>query len=970
MKSFYFPGIYNRQRSKLRILAPGYERNTGLGRKSSSPGMMNDRLIKSLAAFPFRAFKHYCSTTHGFFNAGVRKALSFLIFILEFSFTMAMAQTDVPPKTIRVVMDNDYAPYAFQSDEGKLQGILVDQWQAWEEKTGIRVEIHGMDWDEGLRRMRLGEFDVIDGIVETAERLGYFDFSPAYNTIEASIYFRKEISGITDLASLKGFSVGVKAGDQHIGKLKANGSTALMLFQNNEAIIEAAKEHIVRVFVVDDPSALYLLNKAGIEKEFRHSAPVFRDQLRRAVRKGNTNLLSTISEGFAAIDPTELKQINEKWFGRVLNRYEHYLPYLTYAACSVAVAILVIVGLGLWNDTLRKKVLQRTAALSESEQRFRQIAENIHQVFWLIDMSKKTMLYVSPNYEAVWGRSCESLYREPFSFFETIHPEDRPRVLALVEKDHKQDFEVEYQVVQPAGAIRWIWDRRFLIKDPSGNFYRIAGIAEDITERKLAEDKLRESERQLAEAQRLAHIGSWELDLRTKAVNWSDELYNIFGLQPGEIDPAKDAMSFVTTEDRDIVLNTVYSAIQKKESYSFFYRILRRNGEERIIHSCGYIASDDDGNPIKMFGTSQDITERKQAEDELRLAYQRLSYHVENTPLAVIEWDKDLFIKRWSKRAEEIFGWHESESLEKNVYDPEFPLIYIEDLHSVDTINEQLMKGIVSGNLSINRNYTKEGKVIYCEWHNSVLKDEHGNVLTILSLVQDITERKKTEETLNQSYEEIRKLTAHLQNIREDERIAIAREIHDELGQQLTVLKMEAKGLNKNLKNADEGIKRKIGDIIDLLDTMAKSVRRISSELRPSLLYNLGLVAAIEWHLKEFEKRSGIKFILNEPKEELEIPEPIKNGLFRIFQESVTNVNRHANATIIKVILEQKDQQLILSIEDNGQGFEKEKIYTKQTLGILGMKERSQMMGGIYEINSIPGEGTMVIVAVPYTDRI
>ena len=970
MKSFYFPSIYNRQISKLRILALEYERITDFRRKSSSPGMMNDRLIKSLAAFPFRAFKHYCSTTHGFFTAGVRKALFFLILILEFSFTMAMAQTDVPPETIRVIMDNDYAPYAFQSDEGKLQGILVDQWQAWEKKTGIKVEIHGMNWDEGLRRMRSGEFDVIDGIVETAERLEYFDFSPAYNTIEASIYFRKEISGITDLASLKGFSVGVKAGDQHIDKLKANGSTALMLFQNNKAIIEAAKEQTVRVFVVDDPSALYLLNKAGIEKEFRHSAPVFRDQLRRAVSKGNTDLLSTISEGFAAIDPHELKQINEKWFGRVINRYEFYLPYLTYVAYAVAVAILVIVGLGIWNDTLRRKVFQRTAALSESEQRFRQIAENIHQIFWLIDLSKKTMLYVSPNYEAVWGRSCESLYREPFSFFEAIHPEDRPQVLALVEMERKQNFEIEYRVVQPGGAIRWMWDRGFLIKDASGNFYRIAGIAEDITDRKLAENKLRENERQLAEAQRIAHIGSWEWDFRSKTVIWSDELYNIFGLQPGEIDPAKDAMSFVSSEDRDIVLKTIYSAIQNKESYSFYYRILRRNGEERIIHSSGYIVSDDDGNPIKMFGTSQDITERKRADDELRLAYQRLSYHVENTPLAVIEWDKDLFIKRWSKRAEEIFGWNESESLGKNVYDPDFPLIYLEDLHAVDTINEQLMKGIVNGNLSINRNYTKEGKVIYCEWHNSVLKDEHGNIITILSLVQDITERKKTEETLSQSYEKIRKLTAHLQNIREDERITIAREIHDELGQQLTVLKMEVKGLNKNISNADEEIKGKIGDIIDLLDTMVQSVRRISSELRPSLLYNLGLVAAIEWHLKEFEKRSGIKFILNEPKEELEIPGPIKNGLFRIFQESVTNVSRHANATKIKVILEQKDQQLILSIEDDGQGFEKEKIYAKETLGILGMKERCQMMGGTYEINSIPGEGTIVMVAVHYIEKI
>jgi PAS domain S-box-containing protein len=123
-------------------------------------------------------------------------------------------------------------------------------------------------------------------------------------------------------------------------------------------------------------------------------------------------------------------------------------------------------------------------------------------------------------------------------------------------------------------------------------------------------------------------------------------------------------------------------------------------------------------------------------------------YQVENTPLAVIELDKDLFIKRWSKRTEEIFGWKTSEALGKNVYDPDFPIIYTEDMPAVDKINEELTKGIVNRNLSLNRNYTKDGNIIYCEWYNSVLRDEQGNVITILSLVHDVTERKKAEEQL------------------------------------------------------------------------------------------------------------------------------------------------------------------------------------------------------------------------------
>jgi PAS domain S-box-containing protein len=363
------------------------------------------------------------------------------------------------------------------------------------------------------------------------------------------------------------------------------------------------------------------------------------------------------------------------------------------------------------------------------------------------------------------------------------------------------------------------------------------------------------------------------------------------------------------------------------------------------------------------------VMERKQAEDQLRLAYQRLSYHVENTPLAVIEFDKDLTITRWSDRAEEIFGWKVSEALGKNVYDPDFQIVHEEDRKAVDKINEELTKGTVNRNLSLNRNYTRNGQVIDCEWHNSVLRDEQGNVITIMSLVHDVTERKKTEQNLNRSYEEVRQLTSHLQNIREEERSHIAREIHDELGQQLTVLKMDVLGLSKKLGDSDAVIQQKIRDITDLLDTTVRSVRRISSELRPSLLYNLGLDAAIEWHLKEFGKRSDLKTIFIEPAEEVKIPDPVKNGLFRIFQESLTNVGRHANATKVIVSLEQRNGQLTLTIEDDGQGFEQERIGAKQTLGIVGMRERCEMMGGNYAIRSAPGEGTIVAVTVPYDNK-
>ena len=766
----------------------------------------------------------------------VRKILRLSIVALAFISPFAMAQTAVDTmRTIRVVMDNDYAPFVFQSDNGKLQGILIDQWEEWEKKTGIKADIHAMDWGEALRRMRAGEFDVIDCIVKTTERQGYFDFTPAYNSIEASIFFRNDISGITDLVSLKGFPVGVKAGDQHIDYLRANGVTTILTFPNNETIIKAAREHKINVFLIDDPSALYLLNKMGMEAEFRHSAPIFHDELRRAVRKGNTAALNIVSDGFAAIGPDRLKQIDEKWFGKTINRHWSHLPYLTYAVYAGVLAILLIAGLALWNRTLRKRVLERTTALRQSEDRIRLIIDTIPIMAWST-LPDGTVDFVNQRWLDYTGeRGLEDPNR-------VVHPED---LLVAVEN----------------------WFKNISIQKP--------------------------------------------------------------------------------TEDE--------------------MRLRRADGEYRWFRVRTAPLHDEQGNLVKWYGVSIDIEDSRKAEDELQLAYQRLSYHFENTPLAVIELDKGLFIKRWSKRAEEIFGWKVSEALGKNVYDADFPIIYKDDIPAVDTINEQLIKGMVNRNLSLNRNYTKDGKVIYCEWYNSVLRDEQGNVITILSLVHNVTERKRTEDTLQQSYEEIRRLTEHLQNIREEERIAIAREIHDELGQQLTAIKMDVAWIDKKTPEETIDIKRKLKNIIDLLDGSNQSVRRILSELRPRILDDHGLLEAIEWLGRQFSETTGIPVKFTTPEKDIKVSEQMATCFFRVCQEAFTNITRYALAKNVMISIRIVEEDMLLMIEDDGIGFEAAALKNKKSFGILGMKERVLSLGGKFKLISSPGKGTKIIVSLSYS---
>ena len=206
-------------------------------------------------------------------------------------------------RSIRVVMDNNYPPFVFSDGQGKLQGILIDEWRLWENHTGIRAEIHAMDWDEALQRMRAGEFEVIDTVFKTQERAAYWDFSKPYARIDVPIFFHKDISGITGLHSLKGFPVAAKAGDAAVDLLKRNGVTTVLLFTNYEAIVEASGQRKVNVFVMDEPPALYFLNKLGIQDEFRRSAPVNTGEFRRAVKKGDVALLRAVEAGFAALNP-------------------------------------------------------------------------------------------------------------------------------------------------------------------------------------------------------------------------------------------------------------------------------------------------------------------------------------------------------------------------------------------------------------------------------------------------------------------------------------------------------------------------------------------------------------------------------------------------------------------------------------------------------------------------------------------
>ncbi|WP_121357456.1 MEDS domain-containing protein [Flavisolibacter nicotianae] len=214
---------------------------------------------------------------------------------------------------------------------------------------------------------------------------------------------------------------------------------------------------------------------------------------------------------------------------------------------------------------------------------------------------------------------------------------------------------------------------------------------------------------------------------------------------------------------------------------------------------------------------------------------------------------------------------------------------------------------------------------------------------------------------------DLRKLSNHLQIIREEERKHIAREIHDELGQFLTAMKFDIAWLHKKQAATDEAIGERLKALDVQLDAMIQSVRKISAELRPSLLDEIGLEAAMEWHLNEFKKRTAIAYSFEENGHYLQLPDPAKTVLFRIFQESLTNIARHSHAKHIQVRLTLEKGGIGMTVKDNGKGFDPRILNTTKSLGILGMKERAAEMNGLVTISTLPGRGTTISVWLPLT---
>ena len=429
--------------------------------------------------------------------------------------------------------------------------------------------------------------------------------------------------------------------------------------------------------------------------------------------------------------------------------------------------------------------------------------------------------------------------------------------------------------------------------------------------------------------------------------------------------------------------SVVVKELLKNESWEGETSFQKRNGEQATVLVSAAIIKDYNGKLKGIVAIIRDISAQKQLEAQLTKFNSELGKQVKDRTLEVkrvvdqlLASEKkykllfehnplpmwmmtmpDMSITDVNNAAVHHYGYARNEFLHLN----------LRDIHLQSEVNAFLsyMKEQSSGyhNAGVWRQYKKNRNIIFVEIYAYSMKLEGRDIRLVLS--HDITQKIESEKKLKHSLGQIRMLTGHLQEVREEERKNIARDIHDELGQQLTVLKMDVAWIIKKLQSPDEILIAQLNGLLDTIDGTMKSVRRMCSELRPALLDDLGLIAAMEWQAREFEKNTGIIVELILPGEALNLLPEIRTGLFRIFQESLTNVARHAEARLVKVNLQEKDKSLVLNIGDDGKGFDTSILNEKSTLGILGMEERSLMMGGKYIIESEPGEGTTVKVTVP-----
>jgi PAS domain S-box-containing protein len=525
----------------------------------------------------------------------------------------------------------------------------------------------------------------------------------------------------------------------------------------------------------------------------------------------------------------------------------------------------------------------------------------------------------------------------------------------------RQDFQIEARYRRKNGQPVWIHNTVSLIPGVGESSSFVMLIAKDITARRDADDNLKKQNEALQKI--FDHVpvminlaskdGSIKLVNREweRILGWSLEeilrdTLDIFSLCYPDPDYRRGVLKFLA------------------ETPNTWAEFKTRTRDGRILDTSWALVELSDGTVI---GSGRDITATKRAEEALKRSE---AYLAESQRLSHIgSWACDARTRQiifWSSEHYRIFG-----------FDPDSCPIKLAEVRERVHPEDRSIFDSISNSMSFDKSdfavdlrlILPDGSMKYVHSIGHPVLNEAGELVEFTGAVVDATDRKRAEAELRRSVDQLRALAARVQDAREEERTRVAREIHDELGQALTSIKIDLSSLIHEFPPEPQQLKR-IESISTIVDQTIKSIRRISTELRPGILDDLGLIAAVEWAAEEFEARTGTKCRLDLPDNDGAIDPDRATAVFRILQETLTNVARHAKATCVDVRLLKESAGVILEVHDNGKGATEEQLSAAESLGIRGMRERALLLGGELIIQGVPSQGTSIRVSIPLTDAL
>lgn len=637
--------------------------------------------------------------------------------------------------------------------------------------------------------------------------------------------------------------------------------------------------------------------------------------------------------------------------------YFELLEDMAFAICSAGLLYVLVLR-------FTRAHAATEDALRRNERRYRSLVLATAQVTWRADAAG-AISADTPTWQEFTGQTPEQ-YRG-WGWMTAIHPEDREHLAERWRKAIAREsrppndrfYEIEYRVRRHDGVYRNFLARTVPVLDGDGTVNEWVGICYDITEQKLREQQLRDSEEryrslvEVAPDMIIVHQDGKTIFMNPAGLRMlrAPSIEAVLGLPPADM---------VHPDYRD----TVHQRIRTLDSGSRVPMIeekLRRFDGTYVDVEVSATSFVYQGRPAVQV-IARDITARLQAQEQLRASEARFHLLTRATTDIVYDWDMATNAIWWNENMRLLFGY-EGRPSELGMD------FWTSRLHPDDAarIHSSLFAAISEGKQFWADEYRfrrADGSYANVLDRGYIAHDRNERPVRMIGAMMDITDRKLAEQRLRDSREQLRALTAHLERVREEERTRIAREIHDELGQALTGLKMDLSWFAGRLPN-HPALQEKSAAMLKLIDSTVQSVRRLSTELRPAILDSLGLIPAIEWLAQEFQKRTGVECEFVTRDEDLNVDKERTTALFRICQEALTNVARYAHATRLHIELDSDEQEITLRIADNGRGITDAEQRATNSFGLLGMRERARLLGGAFDIKGTPGAGTTLTVRIP-----